>query len=184
MELRLQRRYIRNHTNYMDTDEAIYYFYSNTNTIFKDFYSGMFKYRTDLCFVSYGWQIRLIHRSYPDSVKEQKMLNIIYSIINDRLHADRFFYKTYHTKKSTTRILSPFNEIGFSPISIIDDKISFMSSLDSVLGLKYSQQDEMGKTEETSNKKLTNNLNENEIYKIIKRSKGRKKVIFYVGEKY
>ena len=40
--------------------------YSNTNTIFKDFYSGMFKYRTDLCFVSYGWQIRLIHRSYPD----------------------------------------------------------------------------------------------------------------------
>ena len=59
-----------------------------------------------------------------------------------------------------------------------------MSSLDSELGLKYSQQDEMGKTEETSNKKLTNNLNENEIYKIIKRSKGRKKVIFYVGEKY
>ena len=184
MELRLQRRYIRNHTNYMDTDEAIYYFYSNTNSIFKDFYSGMFKYRTDMCFVSYGWQIRLIHRLYPDSVKEQKMLNIIYSIINDRLHADRFFYKTYHTKRSTTNILSPFNEIGISPISIIDDKISFMSSLDSVLGLKYSQQDEMGKTEETSNKKLTNNLNENEIYKIIKRSKGRKKVIFYVGEKY
>ena len=184
MELRLQRKYIRNHTNYMDTDEAIYYFYSNTNSIFKDFYSGMFKYRTDMCFVSYGWQIRLIHRLYPDSVKEQKMLNIIHSIITDRLHADRFFYKTYHTKRSTTNILSPFNEIGISPISIIDDKISFMSSLDSVLGLKYSPKDEMGKTEETSNKKLTNNLNENEIYKIIKRSKGRKKVIFYVGEKY
>ena len=184
MELRLQRRYIRNHTNYMDTDEAIYYFYSNTNTIFKDFYSGMFKYRTDLCFVSYGWQIRLIHRSYPDSVKEQKMLNIIYSIINDRLHADRFFYKTYHTKKSTTRILSPFNEIGFSPISIINDKISFMSSLDSVLGLSFNKKDEMGQYENTSNKKVTNRTNENEIYKVIKKSKGRKKVIFYVGEKY
>ena len=59
-----------------------------------------------------------------------------------------------------------------------------MSSLDSVLGLSFNKKDEMGQYENTSNKKVTNRTNENEIYKIIKRSKGRKKVIFYVGEKY
>ena len=180
MEVRLKRKYIRTHTNYMDTEEAIYYFHANTNTIFKDFYRGMFKYRTDLCFVSLDWQIRLIHRLYPDSAKEEKLLRIIREIINDRICSDRLLYDTYHIKKSTTKKLSPFNELGISPISIISKKISFMSSLDSVLGMSFNKKDEMGKTEETGRKKVTNNVNENTIYEVIKRSKGRKKVIFHV----
>ena len=55
-----------------------------------------------------------------------------------------------------------------------------MSSLDSVLGMSFNKKDEMGKTEETGRKKVTNNVNENTIYEVIKRSKGRKKVIFHV----
>ena len=180
MEVRLKRKYIRTHTNYIDTEEAIYYFHANTNTIFKDFYRGMFKYRTDLCFVSLDWQIRLIHRLYPDSAKEEKLLRIIREIINDRICSDRLLYDTYHTKKSTTKKLSPINELGVSPISIISKKISFMSSLDSVLGMSFNKKDEMGKTEETGRKKVTNNVNENTIYEVIKKKKKKKKVIFHV----
>ena len=168
----------------MDTDEAIFYFYNNREMIFKDFYSGIFKYPTDLCFVSSDWQERFIHRAYPDSAKERKMTEIILSIISDRKNMDRYSYETYHTKKSKIKKLSPFSKLGFSPIPVINEKISFLSSLDTLFGFNFHEGNEMEKNIDTDSKKLNDEQKENIIYHKIKHSKGRKKVMFYVGNEF
>ena len=184
VEIRLNRRYIRKHASYLDTDEAIFYFYNNREMIFKDFYSGIFKYPTDLCFVSSDWQERFIHRAYPDSAKERKMTKIILSIISDRKNMDRYSYETYHTKKSKIKKLSPFSKLGFSPIPVINEKISFLSSLDTLFGFNFHEGNEMEKNIDTDSKKLNDEQKENIIYHKIKHSKGRKKVMFYVGNEF
>ena len=112
------------------------------------------------------------------------MTKIILSIINDRKNMDRYSYETYHTKKSKIKKLSPFSKLGFSPIPLINEKISFLSSLDTVLGFNFHEGNEMEKNIDTDGKKLNDEQKENIIYHKIKHSKGRKKVMFYVGNEF
>ena len=75
------------------------------------------------------------------------------------IHSETALYDSYNTKKIRTRTPSVLNDIGFSPIPIQQNTASYMSSLDTVLGFAESKK-------------------KDKCYRIIKHSKGRKKVIF------
>ena len=96
------------------------------------------------------------------------MTKIILSIINDRKNMDRYSYEA--------------KRIWKSPHS--NEKISFLSSLDTVLGFNFHEGNEMEKNIDTDGKKLNDEQKENIIYHKIKHSKGRKKVMFYVGNEF
>ena len=113
-----------------------------------------------------------------------QMTEIILSIISDRKNMDRYSYETYHTKKSKIKKLSPFSKLGFSPIPVINEKISFLSSLDTLFRFNFHEGNEMEKNIDTDSKKLNDEQKENIIYHKIKHSKGRKKVMFYVGNEF
>lgn len=159
VELRCSRRYINRETKGLSTSEALLYMYLSRADLVKNYYDAMFRYRTDLCYVSERWQGLLIEKWYGGKKKAQKLKDYIKKLSDMEIHSETALYDSYNTKKVRTRTPSVLNDIGFSPIPIQQNTASYMSPLDIVLGFAESKK-------------------KDKCYKIIKHSKGRKKVIF------
>lgn len=159
VELRCSRRYINRETKGLSTSEALLYMYLSRADLVKKYYDAMFRYRTDLCYVSERWQGLLIEKWFGGKKKAQKLKDYIKKLSDMEIHSETALYDSYNTKKVRTRTPSVLNDIGFSPIPIQQNTASYMSSLDTVLGFAESKK-------------------KDKCYKIIKHSKGRKKVIF------
>ena len=157
VELRCSRRYINKKTKGLSTVEAILLMYLNREEFVREFYTSIFKYRTDLCYISKRWQKKFIKKSFSPK-RSERMIDTIEKLSEIGAHLDNALYDSYNTQKTRTKIPSYFNEAGFSPIPIQLETVSYMSSLDTVLGFSDGKK--------------------NLCYKIIKHSKGRKKVIF------
>lgn len=159
VELRCSRRYINRKTKGLATSDALLLMYLSRADLVKEFYDAMFRYRTDLCYVSERWQGLLIEKWYGGKKKAQKLKDCIKKLSYMEIHLETALYDSYNTKKVRTRTPSVLNDIGFSPIPIQQNTASYMSPLDIVLGFAESKK-------------------KDKCYKIIKHSKGRKKVIF------
>ena len=159
VELRCSRRYINMKTKGLSTWDALLFMYLSRADFIKDFYYAMFRYRTDLCFVSERWQRILIEKWFGGKKTAEKLSSYLKKLSDTGLHSETALYDSYNTKKSRTRTPSALNDMGFSPIPIKLDTVSYMSPLDTVLG-------------------FTKNSKKDKCYKTIKHSKGRKKVIF------
>ncbi|EGC02017.1 hypothetical protein [Ruminococcus albus] len=159
VELRFSRRYINRETKGLSTSEALLYMYLSRADLVKKYYDAMFRYRTDLCYVSERWQGLLIEKWYGGKKKARKLKDYIKKLSDMEIHSETALYDSYNTKKVRTRTPSVLNDIGFSPIPIQQNTASYMSPLDIVLGFSESKK-------------------KDKCYKFIKHSKGRKKVIF------
>lgn len=159
VELRCSRRYINRETKGLSTSEALLYMYLSRADLVKKYYDAMFRYRTDLCYVSERWQGLLIEKWFGGKKKARKLKDYIKKLSDMEIHSETALYDSYNTKKVRTRTPSVLNDIGFSPIPIQQNTASYMSPLDIVLGFAESKK-------------------KDKCYKIIKHSKGRKKVIF------
>ena len=159
VELRCSRRYINRETKGLSTSEALLYMYLSRADLVKKYYDAMFRYRTDLCYVSERWQGLLIEKWFGGKKKARKLKDCIKKLSDMEIHSETALYDSYNTKKVRTRTPSVLNDIGFSPIPIQQNTASYMSSLDTVLGFAESKK-------------------KDKCYRIIKHSKGRKKVIF------
>ena len=161
IELRCKRRLINILTKGSSTFKAMMTIFVNREEIMKDHYTSLFKYRTDLCYVSKGWQRKFIKRRFKNTSKGEKLLEIIDDMDHNDHYLDSVLYEHYHTRRARHNKLSAFNDMGFSPIPVLSDRISYMSPLDVVLGFcNYS--------EYTADK----------CYRKIKLGKGRKKEMF------
>lgn len=158
VELRCKRRFINKVTKGQTTYEALCTIYNKKALLVEEYYDTMFKYRTDLCYVSKEWQKKLIKAYYGDKVKSAKLLKVLKEISDKGLNLDMALYECYNSRNARIRGVTAFNEMGFSPIPIKQKTISYMSPIDTVLGF--------------------DNESNCKCYKKIKHSKGRKKVIF------
>ena len=164
MELRCKRRYINFRTKNLSTEEAILFMYVYREDLMKNFYREIFKNRTDLCFVSDSWQRNFVKQKYGDKTNGIKLLGLLNEMKAIEHDLDTALNECYKSKNAIKHNLLAFNKMGFSPIPINRDDVSYMSSLDRVLGFGES----------------------NSIDKCcmrIKHSKGRKKVIFEYEQK-
>ena len=159
VELRCSRRYINMKTKGLSTSDALLLMYLSRADLVQEYYNAMFRYRTDLCYVSERWQGLLIEKWFGGKKKAKKLIDYIKKLSDMDIHSETALYDSYNTKKVRTRTPSALNDIGFSPIPIQQNTASYMSSLDTVLGF--------------TDKKV-----KDKCYRIIKHSKGRKKVIF------
>ena len=145
----------------MSTFDAMVTMFINREEKMKDKYMSLFKYRTDLCYVSKEWQKKFIKKRLKNTSKGDKLLRIIDDMDYNDYNPESVLYEHYHTRRARKNKLSAFNDMGFSPIPVLSDRISYMSSLDVVLGFcDYSE-----------------NI-EDKCYRKIKSSKGRKKEMF------
>ena len=163
VELRCSRRYINKIAGKLSAVESLLLIYSKRVELVRAFYENMFKYRTDLCYVSKRWQLIFIEKRFGGKKTAKKIIEYIRKLNDLGVKSDAALYESCNTEKSRTRTPSLFNDLGFSPVHILDKTISYMSSLDTVLG--FSDVDVKGR-----------------CYKKIKHSKGRKKVIFRYEE--
>lgn len=159
VELRCSRRYINRKTKGLSTSEALLLMYLSRADLVKEYYEAMFRYRNDLCYVSKRWQGLLIEKWFGGKKKAQKMKEYIKKLSDMEIHSETALYDSHNIKKVRTRTPSVLNDIGFSPIPIQLDTVSYMSPLDIVLGFSDWK-------------------HKDKCFKIIKHSKGRKKVIF------
>ena len=159
VEFRCQRRYINKHTKHLDTKDAILEMYDYSEFFVERYYREMFRYRTDLCYVSPSWQRKFIQKQFCDKKMGMKLMKLLEEMEDEGMNLDIALYECYLSKNSITKKLSAFNTMGFSPIPISLCKVSYMSSLDKILGF--------------GNGNFTK-----KCYKRIKHCKGRKKVIF------
>ena len=159
VELRCKRRYINKLTKDLSTTEALLFMYKKRFELVSDVYEKMFKYRTDLCYISRRWQLIFIEKKFGNMKTAKKVIDYLKKLNKLGVKFDAALYESYNTVKTRTKTPSMFNELGFSPVYIQSKTISYMSSLDTVLGFSESKK-------------------KDKCYKIIKHSKGRKKVIF------
>lgn len=159
VELRCKRRYINKLTKDLSTTEALMFMYKKRFELVNDVYEKMFKYRTDLCYISKRWQLIFIEKKFGNMKTAKKVIDYLKKLNKLGVKSDAALYESYNTVKTRTKTPSMFNDLGFSPVYIQSKTISYMSSLDTVLGFAESKK-------------------KDKCYRIIKHSKGRKKVIF------
>ena len=132
IELRCSKTLIRDLTKGHDLKESIKLMLGSGEIILNNFYERVFKYGTDLCYISSDWQKKLINSKYNKSVCK-KLLKITKDMGCDNSDLDRVLHDHYSDRSKDER-LNEFKEPGFSPIPIASDRISFMPPLDIVLG--------------------------------------------------
>mgnify|MGYP000776568868 FL=1 len=134
VELRCKRKYICTYTKEMLTDEALVFMYDNIEILIKSFYDLMFKYRSDLCFISEYWQHSMVDKLINGKQRKSLLHRIIKEMNNRDCNLDSALFDCYNSRNSRLEKLSAFNDMGFSPIPIVNKRISYMSSLDKLFG--------------------------------------------------
>jgi hypothetical protein len=162
VELRCKRKYIKFLTENLTTTQALIHIYGMKETLLYDYYSEMFRYQTNLCYVSNSWQKKFIMKHYSGKKKADKLIKLLDKMKKDNIDLELALNECYNSKNARINKLSAFSKMGFSPIPT-SKHISYMSSLDRVLGFSKEYEDVV-----TTDK----------CCQQIKRSKGKKGMIF------
>ena len=133
IELQCSKGLIHDLTKGLDTMKAVLLMSRSANKILNNFYARVFKYGTDLCYISRDRQKRLIKKKYNDKAVRKELLEIIKEMRCSNVDLDMVLCEHYYNR-SKKDMMMEFTEMGFSPIPIRSDRFSFISPLDFVLG--------------------------------------------------
>lgn len=164
IELRCNRSLIRSTNKGLDTLDALHRMYETRDVILNEYYKRLFIYRTDLCYVSSNWQKKMINEQYNGRSGGKKLMKIAKKMRDDENELDWVLSEYYYTRQEKNDIMSEFGKMGFSPIPIVSDHYSFISSLDAVLGFCDDKQSKESEENPCYQKIMDSNDSKKEIF--------------------
>lgn len=149
VELRCGRKFIRRHMKKgVSTKKGIRKLYADSEIFIRGVYSQLFKYSTHVSFTSLGVMEKILKKKFGKKIDKsrryEKMNTLIHKMARKNAkNLEIELSELLLTESQKRKIIEYFGEWNLSPI-ILDDKIPFLQSLDSLLGFYYAGETEKG----------------------------------------
>lgn len=135
MEIRCFRRFYRERVKGLSTIDALKYIFIHKEDIARSIYDEVFIRYNDVCFMQDHWLKKMIVRKNSGKEKKCKKMLWLADRLSYKKHPPLFELLDEYSKdrKSQTRLLNYFSELGAAPFPIKNKDIPFMQSIESLL---------------------------------------------------
>lgn len=136
LEVRCNRRYFKNQTKDLTTKEALMKIFRIREHIAEDTFRSVFHYFEDVCFLAPYWQKKYISKYNSNKTAKAAKMLWLSEKMNDKSRPAfesilELYPKSYDAKINLIRY---FEDMGLSPIPILNRDIPYLQSVSSILG--------------------------------------------------
>lgn len=143
MELRCKRKYIKEAIKGKDTIDTILWLYKNKERLSKDNFYSMMKGYTGCCFISGDYGKKMVQIIQDGKNKRiEKMIALMKQCEKSSESIDEIGCSLFSCEANYSKIKAHFEEMGISPVRIINSKLAYIQSPESLLGFEEVSEQE------------------------------------------